>query len=124
MITLFAYIFTGATSLVVLFYIALILGAPWGAAAMGGKFPHKFPAWMRGVSVVNIVLLVFLNVIVLSRANIMMDELYSFSAVAIWFVVAFYLLGTILNTITPSKIEKIWAPVAFTHMVKIGRAHV
>ncbi len=117
MITIAAYLFTGATSLVVLFYVALIFGAPWGAASMGGKFPGKFPPPMRVVSVVNICLLTFLNVIVLSRANLFFTELYDFSTVGIWFVVAFYLLGTILNTITPSKIERIWAPVALTHMI-------
>jgi len=32
---------------VVLFQLALALGAPWGAMAMGGKFPVRLPSTMR-----------------------------------------------------------------------------
>lgn len=74
MIAISAIIFTIATALVIFFYIALILGAPWGAAAMGGNFPGKFPVKMRVVSFVNIVLLIFLNIIVLSRAKLLFPE--------------------------------------------------
>lgn len=117
MIAISAIIFSIATALVIFFYIALILGAPWGAAAMGGKFPGKFPVKMRVVSFVNIVLLIFLNIIVLSKANLMFFKFFEFSKTAIWGVVIFFLIGTVLNSITPSKIERIWAPVALTSLI-------
>lgn len=107
-----AYIFTGSTAVVISFYLALIFGMPWGAAAMGGKYPGKFPIHMRVISMMNILVMVALNVVVLSRANLMFHYFYKFSKSAIWGVVLFYLIGSILNTITPSKIERIWAPVA------------
>lgn len=117
MITMSAIIFSSATALVIFFYVALILGAPWGAAAMGGKFPGKFPVKMRVVSFVNIGLLMFLNIIVLSKAKLLFIGFYDFSKTAIWGVVVFFLIGTVLNAITPSKIERIWAPVALASLI-------
>jgi hypothetical protein len=84
---------------------------------MGGRFPGKYPPKMRVVAVVNIFVLVFISLIVLVRAEIILLHLFSISKVAIWFVVGFSALGTVLNTITPSKIERIWAPIAAIQLI-------
>lgn len=56
--------------------------------------------------------------LVLSNADLLLPQLKSISNIGIWFVVAFLALGTVLNTITPSKIERrIWAPVAFLQLI-------
>ncbi|MBL7811562.1 MAG: hypothetical protein JNL57_05015 [Bacteroidetes bacterium] len=112
-----AQIFTILTGVVVLFQAGLAVGMPWGAASMGGKFPGKYPPRMRWVAVINIFVLAFLALIVLSRAHLLLPGMLSFSKIAIWFVVLYALAGTILNTITPSKTERIWAPVAFIQLV-------
>jgi hypothetical protein len=53
-----------------------------------------------------------INIIVLSKSQVISIISYPFSKILIWVVVAFYFLSTILNILTPSKIEKIWAPVS------------
>jgi hypothetical protein len=110
-------VFTVLNGIVIIFQGCLVAGAPWGAASMGGKYPGKYPPKMRVVAVINIILLSFIAAIVLSKADVLLPALKPISTVGIWFVVAFFALGTVLNTITPSKIERIWAPVAFSQLI-------
>ena len=117
MVMIAAYLFSFFTIIVSLFQLALAAGLPWGAASMGGKYPGKYPLQMRVVAVINMLVILFTAAIVLSKANIAFNYLNCLSETAIWFVVAFFALGTIMNSITPSKIERIWAPVAFTQFV-------
>ena len=117
MVMIAAYLFSFFTIIVSLFQLALAAGLPWGAASMGGKYPGKYPLQMRVVAVINMLVILFTAAIVLSKANIAFNYLNGLSETAIWFVVAFFALGTIMNSITPSKIERIWAPVAFTQFV-------
>jgi hypothetical protein len=108
-----AYVFAILSLVIILFQFGLTIGMPWGAASMGGKFPGKYPPRMRVVSLVNIFITSFIAAIVLIKVEIILLQFKSFANVAIYFVVVFSLVATILNTITPSKIErKIWAPVA------------
>ncbi len=72
---------------------------------------------MRIVAVVNMLLLSFIAAIVLSEANLMFPQLKTISGVGIWVIVIFFVIGTIMNTITPSKIERIWAPVALIQLI-------
>jgi len=116
-VTLSAIIFSIFSVIVIIFQACLAAGLPWGAASMGGKFPGKYPPKMRVVAVANIFVLVLISLIVLVRAEMILPQLFSFSRIAIWFVVAFSAIGTILNTITPSKIERIWAPVALIQLI-------
>lgn len=109
--TIAAITFSLLIGIVILFQGALALGAPWGSASMGGKYPGKYPPKMRIVAVTNMFILAALIVIVLARAELVLPSLYTFSRYAIWAVVIFTAVGTVMNTITPSKIEKIWAPV-------------
>lgn len=112
-----AIVFTVLTATVILFQLGLAIGMPWGLASMGGKFPGKYPPKMRIVAIVNMVILSLLAIIVLSRAGLVFPQLAAVSAIGIWFVVAFSGFGTIMNTITPSKIERIWAPVAAIQLI-------
>lgn len=112
-----AIVFAVSTGIVMIFQGCLAAGLPWGAASMGGKYPGKYPPKMRAVAVVNILILGFLTAIVLSEAGLKFLWLESVSSVGIWFVVVFFVLGTIMNTITPSKIERIWAPVALLQLI-------
>lgn len=100
------------TAILVIFQGGLAAGAPWGAASMGGKYPGRYPRKMRIVAVFNFVILLFFAAIVSSRAGLIFTQLKPFSGVAIWVVAAFFFVGTIMNSITPGRIERIWAPVA------------
>lgn len=112
-----AIVFIALTGIVAIFQGCLAAGMPWGEASMGGRYPGKYPPKMRGVAIINIIILCFMAAMVLSRADLLFPQLKPVSNIAIWFVIAFFCLGTVLNTITPSKIERIWAPVAFVQLV-------
>ncbi|RFC55648.1 hypothetical protein [Brumimicrobium aurantiacum] len=112
-----AIIFCTLTTIVILFQACLAAGLPWGKASMGGKYPGKYPPKMRFVAVINMLLLAFMGALVLSEANLMFPALKSIAAIGIWVIVAFFVMGTIMNTITPSKIERIWAPVALIQLI-------
>jgi hypothetical protein len=105
------------TGIVIVFQFCLSIGLPWGAASMGGKYPGVYPKKMRIVALVNMLILSMLMMIVLVNAGLILPQFMSFSEIAIWFVVVFYGIGTVLNTITPSKIERIWAPVAAIQLI-------
>ena len=113
-----AYLFSILIAFVVAFQLALALGAPWSELAMGGKFPGRLPLRMRIAALVQMVVLLFIALIVLTRAGVILDEFSSLSKSVIWAVVVFSLLGAILNTITPSKKERmLWAPVSLVLLI-------
>ena len=113
-----AYLFSVLIAFVVAFQLALALGAPWGEMAMGGKFPGRLPPRMRIAALVQMVVLVFIALVVLTRAGVILDEFSSLSKSVIWAVVVFSLVGAILNTITPSKKERmLWAPVSLVLLI-------
>ncbi len=116
--TIAAVIYSVLMALVILFQLGLTIGLPWGAASMGGKYPGKYSLKMRIVSLLNMIILSFVTIIVLVKANLILTQFNSFSKVAIWFVVAFSTVATVLNIITPSKIERqIWAPVTVIQLI-------
>ena len=107
-----AIVFVMATAGTVGFQLALAFGAPWGAYAMGGAFPGRYPPLMRLVAVVQAVLLVLIALIVLSRAGLVLRQ-WEASSWLVWVVVAFSAIGCVLHIWTPSASERrIWAPVA------------
>ncbi len=112
MTTVAAIIFAVVTAGVIVFQIGLALGAPWGAYAMGGRFPGRYPAGMRVAAVVQAVALAVLAVIVLSRAGLVLASLSQTFPWLVWVAVAFSAVSVVLNLITPSAGERrIWAPV-------------
>lgn len=108
-----AIVFAVVTSAVVGFQLALALGAPWGAYAMGGRFPGELPPLMRVAAVVQAVLLVLIVLIVLSRAGFLFPQWAGVATWAVWVAVAVSAVALVLNTMTPSRDERrIWAPAA------------
>lgn len=108
------FIFCFFILIAVLFQLAMALGAPWGEYAMGGKYPGKFPPKIRVAAVLQLLILAFFGIIGLIRSGLIMSSFFDFSTKAIWFVVGFFVLGTLMNSITPSKKERnIWAPITF-----------
>ena len=111
--TVSAYIFCVFTAVVVIFQLALALGAPWGEMAMGGKYPGRFPPKMRVAALIQLLLLLLVALVVLVRAGLVFDEYFEISKSAAWFVVALFVVSTFLNVITPSKKERMMgAPIA------------
>lgn len=113
-----ALIFVGLITIAILFQLALALGAPWGAYAMGGKFPGRLPARMRGMVVVQALILGVFAAVVVARSGAALQDMHTFSRVAIWLVVGFFVLGSVANLVTPSKQERaVWAPVNIALLV-------
>lgn len=112
--TITAIIYTIASAVVVLFQIALALGAPWGAYAMGGAFPGRFPPRLRVAAVVQAILLVVFAAVVLSFAGLALPGWTQTASWLIWLVIAFNAIAAVLNTITRSVVERrLWAPVTY-----------
>jgi hypothetical protein len=111
--TFAAKVFAGLISVVCLFQIALALGAPWGALAMGGGAPGVYPVSMRLAAGVQCLVLAAFAVIVLSRAGLAFARWRPLAGRAVWGVVGLLGVSLVLNLITPSALERmIWAPVA------------
>ena len=107
-----AQIFALLIFVVVLFQLALMLGAPWGNVAMGGRFPGKFPPVMRIASLIQGLVLGVIGFIVLIRGQVLNSNLYEITEIAIWVVVALMGFSLVMNLVTTSRWERIiWAPV-------------
>ena len=118
MTTAAAVTFAIVTAGVVMFQVGLALGAPWGAYAMGGKFPGRYPAAMRVAALVQAALLVVVALVVLSAAGLALPSASRSFPWLIWLAVAFSAVSVVLNAITPSAGERrIWVPVAVAMLV-------
>jgi hypothetical protein len=108
-----AIIFVVATIGAAGFQCALALGAPWGAYAMGGRFPGRLPAYLRIAAVMQAVMLGVLAVVVMIRAGLALPAWASVASGLIWIVVGFSAVSLVLNAMTPSRGERrLWVPVA------------
>jgi hypothetical protein len=113
-----AILFAALACAAAAFQVALMLGAPWGAYAMGGAFPGQFPASMRMAAGVQSVILLLWAGIVLARADVALRAWSRAARWLVWVVVAFSAISLLLNLITPSAGERLlWAPVGFLMLV-------
>ena len=99
---------------VVLFQIGLVLGAPWGAAAWGGQSPGRLPSRLRVASLVAAALLAFIAWVIAAAAGLVVASPLpeSWLGPATWIATGYFGLGTIVNLISRSPVERWWAPVA------------
>jgi len=108
-----AWVFAALTAVVMLFQLALAVGAPWGEFAMGGAFPGVYPPAMRIAALVQMAVLGVVGLIVCVRAGLVLPRWQAVARWPAWLVVALLGVGVVLNLITPSGMERlIWAPVA------------
>lgn len=99
-------IFIVAATPIIILQIGLMLGAPWGKLAMGGQFGDVFPLKLRIGAGIQLLIILMTLIIVLTRAQVILFNFFSFSKIAIWFVVVLYFISAILNSITSSKPER------------------
>ena len=96
---------------VVAFQIALALGAPWGAYAMGGAVPGQFPPALRIGAIIQAALIAGMAAVILTRAGLVLPGWSRASHWLVWIVVVLTTLSLVLNLITPSAGERaIWVP--------------
>jgi hypothetical protein len=101
-------------ALVSCFQIALISGAPWGEYAFGGQNKGVLPRNLRIGSVITTFLYLGMAGHYLAQLGVFPKLLSpELNQLANWAVVGLNALALIMNTITPSKKERmIWVPVA------------
>ena len=101
-------------ALVTCFQIALISGAPWGEYAFGGQNKGVLPIRLRIGSVITTFLYLGIAGHYLAQLGVFPKFLGpDLNQLANWVIVALNALALIMNTITPSKKERmLWAPVA------------
>lgn len=108
--TVSAFAFVVVTLAAIAFQLALAAGAPWGAYAIGGKYPGRFPPPLRVTAVVQAVVLALLAAVVAARAGLLAQPVAPW---LIWVVVAFSGLSLVMNVVSPSVGERrLWVPVA------------
>ena len=106
-----AIIYAIVTLGVVAFQIALAVGAPWGAYAMGGASPGQFPPALRIAAIIQALLLAGMAAVILARAGLVLPGWSRVSHWLVWIVVALTALSLVLNLITSSAGERaIWVP--------------
>ncbi len=103
---------------VVAFQAALAAGAPWGAYAMGGAQPGRFPPRLRVAAVVQAGLIAALALGVLSVAGLVLPALAESLPWLGWLAVGVSAVATVLNAISPSAGERrLWVPVTVAMLV-------
>jgi hypothetical protein len=109
-----ALIATAGVAGIVLFQLALALGAPLGRAAWGGTQAGVLPAQLRVASAVAALVWAGAVLIVVRRSGLGLGALPpSLGTVGIWVLFGLLLLGTVMNVASSSPWERFfWAPYA------------
>jgi len=106
-------------SIVVAFQIVLTLGAPLGAAALGGVNSGQLPDRLRIVTAVATLVWLFATLVVLARGGFAIFPLPG--AVArwgVWVLVGLLGVGTVLNFASSSPWERFgWGPFTLAMLV-------
>ena len=89
-----------------IFQAALILGAPLGRYAWGGKHA-VLPTKLRIASVSSIILYVAFAVVLVSKAGVaeIIDN-KNFIDTAMWVLTAYFIVGVLMNAASRSKLER------------------
>jgi len=119
--TVAAYVFSVLASIIFLFQVALVLGAPWGHLTLGGRYSGRLPGRMRGFAAFSALLIALFAAMVLSRAGLVLPGCESAARIGIWFVVGYSVLGILMNAMSKSRWERIlWIPVTALMLVTSG----
>jgi len=98
--------------IVVAFQAALTLGAPFGAAAMGGSNPGKLPDAVRLVTGFATLVWFLAAIVVMARGGrALVPVPPAVAGVGTWVLVGLLGLGTVMNFASPSPWERFgWGP--------------
>ena len=113
--TVAALIAVGLLAVIVVFQIALALGAPLGEMAWGGRNPGVLPTRLRIASaVVALVIYPLIAIVMLGAAGVIEAEWLpeGLRAPLMWGLAGFLALGALANFASRSPRERVWGPVA------------
>lgn len=110
-------ILAGMLAGIAVFQLLLALGRPYGKYAWGGQHPGVLPMGYRIASGVSIAVYGFLISVVLSATGII--SLYSdaFENTGMWVVVGLSGISVLMNAVSRSKSERLWASYATVMLV-------
>jgi hypothetical protein len=113
--------------LVVAFEVALTLGAPLGAAALGGTNSGQLPDRLRFVTALSALAWLFVTLIVLARGGFAVSPLPRVVAKwGTWVLVGLLGVATLLNIASSSPWERFgWGPFSLVMMmlgIALGRS--
>jgi len=101
----FALALTIVLTLLAVFQLALIFGAPLGDFAWGGQ--HRvLPTRLRVGSAVSICIYALIDVIAWDRVGAIDVFPEPFSEIAMWVIFAYFVLGILMNAISRSRRER------------------
>lgn len=109
-------------ALVIVFQIALVLGAPWGRLTQGGFADGPLSVEGRALALVSALISAFFAVGLLGRVGVgpLVDRWRAATA-ASWVCLAYSLLGLIMNSLSSSVAEReVWTPVCLVLLVCAG----
>lgn len=102
---------------IIVFQICLISGAPWGRLTQGGKHPGALPKAGRVAAFFSIILLTLMAGSILSPAGLWPHWPQWMG----WGTLGIQAISTLLNWITPSRVERLlWGPVTTAMLVLAG----
>jgi hypothetical protein len=101
-------------SSVVIFQIALTLGAPWGRVAWGGQHEGVLPRRLRIASGITAFVVYPLIILTVLDADGALDwgPLPADNASLMWGFAALFAVGAAANLISRSPLERLWSPVS------------
>ena len=118
----FAYAAAALIGVVIIFQLALMLGAPWGHLAWGGRNEGVLPTRLRVGSGVAVLLLGLMAWVVLAAGSVVdistLPE--SWLDVSVWVIVGYFVIGTLANLASRSRPERWWAVVSFAIAVFVA----
>lgn len=98
------------------FQLALVAGAPWGAAAWAGQAPGVLPPSLRVASAVSVLVYGGLAVVVVTDRLGRTARRRLLTGAS-----ALLALGAVANLASQSPVERLWGPVAATLAVTLWR---
>jgi hypothetical protein len=105
--------------IVAAFHVALTLGAPLGAAALGGTISGSLPEGLRFVTALTALVWLFGTLVVLARGGFTISPLPGTVATwGTWVLVGLLGVATLLNVASSSPWERFgWGPFSLTMLV-------
>ena len=104
------------------FQLALALGMPTRGMAWGGHYDGKLPVGLRIASAVaGLVIYPLATLLILEAAGVTDFEVVpDVGPVGMWVFTGLFAFGALLNLVSRSKAERVWAPVSMGISVCCG----
>ncbi len=117
-----AVVAAGLLGVIAVFQLALALGMPARRMAWGGQYEGKLPTGLRVASAVaGAVIYPLATLLILEAADVTDFEVVpDVGPIGMWVFAGLFALGAILNLVSRSKAERVWAPVSMGIAVCCG----